>query len=114
MRRGLLLGLVLASLGLVACGSGSGEAPKIPFRVTKERGDLLYVWIDSQGAFRDAQRIDDIAVDRRAVVRVEPLGLDPSRRAPPDLVYLADLQAVGPDGSYPVHVAPRAEFEAQG
>jgi glutaredoxin len=82
--------------------------------VTRERGDLLYVWIDSQGFFRDAQKIDDIAPDRRATVRVEPLALDPARRAPPDEVYLADLSKVGPDGSYAVRTAPRAEFDAMG
>lgn len=105
--------LTLLSILAVACGQ-EAAAPSIPFRVTRERGDLLYVWVDAQGVFRDAQRVDDIAADRRRTVRVEPLGLDPARRAPPDLVYLVDLSAVGPDGSYPVRTAPRTEFEALG
>ncbi len=103
----------LALFLLSACGSDPDAQP-VPFRVTPERGDLLYVWIDSQGFFRDSQRVDGIAPDRRALVRVEALGLDPARRAPPDVVYLVDLSALGADGSYPVRTAPRTEFEALG
>ena len=112
-RRGLRSVVAVSLLVAAACGH-EPAAERVPFRVTRDRGDLLYVWIDGQGFFRDAQKIDDVAPDRRGTVRVEPLGLDPSRRAPPDQVYVADLRAVGPDGSYPVRVAPRAEFDAMG
>ena len=119
MGRARIAGVVaaLAIAGAWGCGQRSGRAQKdggdrVPFRLTANRGDFLLEWVDGAGDFQTGTKVADVPEAFRAKVRIEPLSLPPSRRAPPDRVYLADLRRPGPDGVYPVRVVPREEFEA--
>ncbi len=83
-----------------------------PFAVRGELDGLMLVWFDQKG-LHTAKRRSDIPEARRAVVRVESLRIAPGQRLEPDHVYVADLRAAGPGGSYKVRVHSRAWFDAQ-
>lgn len=125
-RAGITRLSVLAALGAaaalaVACGhreerderpAPRAEQAGVPFKLTANRGDFLFEWVDPEGEFRTGTKLGDVPEVSREKVRVEPLSLPPDRRAPPDQVYLADLRRPGKDGVYPVRVVPREDFEA--
>jgi glutaredoxin len=78
--------------------------------VVKEDSEgLLLTWIDEKGDTHVEQKVADVPLIGRDAVRV----VDPSKEdgTHPDRIFVADLRVAGPDGTYPVHVTPRAEFE---
>jgi glutaredoxin len=108
------------SLALAGCDSvrgepavpEEGEVVETPFDVRGEAEGLLLVWFDAEGQ-HVASRRSEIPEDRRAVVRVDDLGLAPEQRLDPDLVYVVDLGEPIEGGRYTVRRIPRASFEAR-
>jgi glutaredoxin len=70
--------------------------------------DLLLTWIDERGEFHVEQKVADVPVTARDVVRVSDPVKDPAKL---DDVFVADLRTPGPDGVYPVHTMSRPAFE---
>lgn len=103
--------LVFLSLLLVlgACKSRSQSAPGavlLPV-VTDASTDLLLTWIDEKGEFHVEQKVADVPVGARDVVRVA----DPVKDPPLiDDVFVADLRNAV-NGAYPVRTMSRTEFE---
>lgn len=118
--RGLAVALVL---GLVAGGCkprpapgstgpelGAEErAPEVPFELRPESTEVLLTWFDDHGGPHTANCVDDVPGSRRETVRVDPSRPE-LRRA--GWVYVADLRAPGPRGSFNV-IALRAEVLAE-
>lgn len=94
-----------------AVASADGERVEPPFPVRGELEGLLLTWFDAEGSHL-AQRRADVPESFRAMVRVDSLALPPEARDP-DVVFVADLRAPGPDGAYPVVRMTRAAFEAR-
>jgi glutaredoxin len=79
--------------------------------VVRDTSDtLLLTWVDDKGDFHVETRVADVPAPGRESVRV----VDPGKadEAEGERVFVADLRQAGPDGSYPVRVMPRVEFEA--
>jgi glutaredoxin len=68
---------------------------------------LLLTWIDDHGDFHVVESVADVPLTGRDTVRV----VDPSREGGDDFV-VTDLRNVGANGTYPVRVMKRADFEA--
>lgn len=114
-----VLVLVASLLGAFALSFVSGckrkadaaaeAAPDAPVVNDKTEG-LLLTWIDEKGEFHVEQRVTDVPANGREIVSVRVL--DPSKElASGDRVFIADLRTAGGDGTYPVRVATRAEFD---
>lgn len=88
-----------------------GEPAKPPFLVQGEGEGLLLVWYDADGAPHPAQKRSDIPESQRSHVRVDSLDVPPEKRLDPAFMYVADMRAPGPDGSYPVRKVKREAFE---
>ena len=91
-------------------GDAVAEAvPDVPV-VNDKVEDLQLTWIDEKGEFHIEQRVADVPLAGRDVVRVRIL--DPAKDVPSgERVFLADLRLANADGNYPVRSASRAEFE---
>ena len=76
--------------------------------VTDASTDLLLTWIDDKGEFHVEQKVTDVPVGSRDVVRVADPVKDPPKL---DDVFVADLGNPGAAGAYPVRTMSRAEFE---
>jgi len=113
-----LLALVLAiamavpachrkSSGDVSADPAGGDAPIV---LKADSTGLLLTWIDDKGDFHVEQSVADVPLMGRDAVRV----IDPSRDEglSSDKIFVADLRTARPDGTYPVHVSTRAEFDA--
>lgn len=73
--------------------------------------NLLLTWIDEKGDFHVVQKIPDVPEAGRAEVRV----VETTREAGTGkLVYVADLAKKNADGTYPVKVIPRTEWDEKG
>lgn len=108
LRRSLLLWL-LSCLALFACKKASPATDAVPLPVvTDATTDLLFTWIDDKGEFHVEQKVADVPVGSRDVVRIADPVKDPPKL---DDVYVADLRNVGADGTYPVHTMSRSDFE---
>jgi len=83
------------------------EAVVLPV-VTDASTDLLLTWIDDKGEFHVEQKVADVPVGARDVVRVADPVKDPPKL---DDVFVADLRNPGPGGVYPVRTMSRTEFE---
>lgn len=124
VRRALLAAFLL-SLGLGCDTSSLGNQPsaaqrantsestpaKPPFSVRGDLDGLMLGWFDAEGLHNVTKR-SDVPEHRRAQVRVDSLDVAPDQRLDPALVYVADLRAPLPDGSYPVRTMERAAFDA--
>lgn len=104
---------VAASLAATGCkrkAEVAAEAvPDAPSVNDKSEG-LLLTWIDDKGEFHTEQRVTDVPGSGRDIVSVRVL--DPAKEgAGTDRLFLADLRTAQPDGTYPVRVATRAEFD---
>ena len=78
--------------------------------LTPDSGGLLLTWIDDKGDFHVEQRVSEVPLEGRDAVRV----VDPNREegTASDKVLVADLRTLRPDGTYPVSVMSRTDFEA--
>jgi glutaredoxin len=101
--------LTLLLLVLAACKrpAPTNEAVVLPV-VTDASTDLLLTWIDEKGEFHVEQKVADVPVSARDVVRVADPVKDPPKL---DDVFVADLRNPGADGAYAVRTMSRTEFE---
>src|SRR5262249_10347786 len=76
--------------------------------VTDATTDMLLTWIDDKGEFHVEQKVADVPVASRDVVRVADPVKDPPKL---DDVFVVDLRTAGPDGVYPARTMSRPEFE---
>ena len=115
---GLVSWLALPCVAASIAGTGckrkvdvAAEAvPATPSVDDKSEG-LLLTWIDDKGEFHTEQRVTDVSASGRDIVSVRVL--DPAKEvaAGADRVFIADLRTAQADGTYPVRVATRAEFD---
>jgi glutaredoxin len=90
-------------------GEAAAESVAAPV-VSDATEGLLLTWIDEKGEFHTEQRVTDVPASGREIVSVRVL--DPAKELPSgDRVFVANLVTRGPDGTYPVRVATRAELE---
>lgn len=114
LRRACDIGLLLLALTVVGCKrSDDGSAPRakeLPaLTLRDETPDLLLTYVDEKGNFFTAQRIDEVPIDKRDVVRVVVTTQDDGVVS--DLVYVANLTQKRADGTYVVNTMTRAEWE---
>ncbi|MCC6749507.1 MAG: hypothetical protein IT371_17715 [Deltaproteobacteria bacterium] len=105
----------------ITLGACRRDAPPTPDHVTssslppiviKADRKLLYTYATGPtGAFETTAKLADVAEAQRHWVRVVDLAISPDRRKDHELVYVADLRAPRPDGSYPYVVVSRTAFE---
>lgn len=82
-----------------------------PLTLTDESKSLLLTWIDDTGEFHVVEKTADVPPEGRSKVRVVVTTLDPGTGR---LVYVADLTAKKPDGTYPVTTMTRAAWNELG
>jgi glutaredoxin len=110
--------IALAVAGGAGCRSARGSSPdagalrddEAPFAVKADSEGLLLTWIDDKGDFHVETRVADVPMMGRDAVRV----VDPSKEdgTHADRVFVVDLRQERPDGTYPVRVMTRTDFEA--
>jgi glutaredoxin len=94
-------------------GLGPDEAGAVgeaaPLTLREDSTDLLLTWIDAKGDFHVEQSVADVPMVGRDAVRI----IDPMREdgTHPDRIFVADLRVARQDGTYPVRVTTRAEFD---
>ena len=110
----LLAAVLLAAAGLAchrqnAATADDGGTDPPPLALKEDSTGLLLTWIDAKGDFLVEQSVADVPLVGRDAVRV----IDPMREdgTHPDRIFVADLRLAGSDGSYPVRVTTRAEFD---
>ncbi|MBS2020504.1 MAG: glutaredoxin family protein [Deltaproteobacteria bacterium] len=103
--------VVGAALGVSGCkkketptAEAAGTLPK----VTDTATGLLFTWVDDKGEFHVEEKPTAVPAEARDVVRVRVLD---GAGAGEGKEFVADLRAMGLDGTYPVKIVPRAEFE---
>ena len=104
------LALVLATL-TIGCrkkADAAAEATPDPPAVSDGTTGLLLTWIDDKGEFHVEQRVPDVPAAGREVVKVRDPARDPLAG---DRIFVVDLRASGPGGTYSVRVVPNGEFE---
>lgn len=84
----------------------SNELP--PIEVRDDTPGLLLTWIDDKGDFHVVMKPADVPEAGRKQVRVVVTG---KQEGTEKLVYVADMTAKGPDGTYPIKVIPRSEWD---
>jgi glutaredoxin len=84
----------------------SSELP--PIEVKDDTAGLLLTWIDDKGDFHVVMKPADVPEPGRKEVRVVVTGKEEGTEK---LVYVADLTKKGADGTYPVKVMPRSEWD---
>ncbi len=107
----LALVLVLAGASCRRKPSSATDGGEVaPLVVSDTTEGLLLTWIDDKGDFHVEQKVADVPLVGRDAVRV----VDPNRDdgTHPDRIFVADLRNAAPDGTYPVRVTTRAEFDA--
>lgn len=88
----------------------ASEAPDVPPIVVRDDSEgLLLSWIDSKGDFHVEMHAADVPLEGRDSVKVVDPGHSEGTHA--DRVFVADLRTQRADGSYPVSVMTRADFE---
>jgi glutaredoxin len=109
-RRGWVVWVVLCFLLSVACKKADPRPTQggAPLVVSEAATDLLLTWLDERGEFHVEQKVADVPLAARDLVRV----VDPTRESPPEQVFVVDLRTPGPDGTYPVRTIAREELEA--
>ncbi len=103
----VLLALLLAVVASCKRPAPTTDAVVLPV-VTDASTDLLLTWIDDKGEFHVEQKVADVPVGARDVVRVADPVKDPPKL---DDVFVADLRNAGAEGAYPVRTMSRTEFE---
>ncbi len=95
-----------------AVGAALPPAPELPpLALSDTTANLLLTWVDSEGDFHVVEKIAEIPADRRAQVRVVVTDRAEGTGA---TVYVADLGAARPDGTYAVSTMSRADWEKIG
>ncbi len=90
---------------------GGGErAPAVPFEVRADGRDVLFFWFDERGASHTTSMVDNVPAERRALVRVDPTR--PELRQP-GWVYVADLRAPTPQGTFATRAVRAEELSQQ-
>lgn len=113
VRVALLGALLLAAVTGEACkrSQASVAVNLPPAPVVKDDTDgLLLTWIDDKGDFHVETRVADVPMMGRDSVRVFDPAKDDGSHG--DRVFVVDLRQARPDGTYPVHPMPRADFDA--
>jgi glutaredoxin len=85
------------------------ELPALELR--DDTPDLLLTWVDEQGDFHVVQKVADVPEKARHAVRAV---VTTREQGTGKLVYVADLGAKKPDGTYPVRTMTRAEWDDLG
>jgi len=109
VRLRLLLFIVVAIL-LCACKKGPPVEQKqlvLPI-VNDTSTGLLLTWIDDKGEFHKEEKVADVPVTARDVVKVNDPDHEPANPAD---IFVADLRQAGPDKNYPVRLMSREEFD---
>lgn len=80
-----------------------------PVTLRADSTGLLLTWIDAKGDFHVEMSVADVPIEGRDVVRV----IDPNRDEglTSDKIFLADLRVARADGTFPVRLSTRAEFD---
>lgn len=105
----LVLSLALAFVFVLGCTKPAPSTDAVtPPVVTDTSTEFLFTWIDDRGEFHTEQKLSEIPVSGRDVVRVTNPDKEPSK---PEEIFVADLRNAGPAGAYAVHTMPRAAFE---
>jgi glutaredoxin len=95
--------------GIGADDGGSGIGDEAPIVVKPDSEGLLLTWIDDKGDFHVEQKVADVPMTGRDAVRVVDPNKDDGTAS--DRIFVVDLRTARPDGTYPVHVSTRADFE---
>lgn len=82
--------------------------PKLTF--ARDRTDLIFTYVDAQGALRDVARAEDVPEDRRRVVLVRDLSRRAEELKADQYVYVADLTREE-NGAWPSAVVGRYGVE---
>jgi len=117
--------MLLALASLPACRNRQAppapqqeaEASELPKIAVQPARKMLFTYFDgAEGRFETVDTIEGVPEASRGWVRVVDLGQRPGARRDHELVYVADLRQVRPDGRYPYVVVSRSAFEerAQG
>lgn len=89
---------------------GDGAAAAVPFEVRADATDLVFFWFDEAGNAHSATSVRDVPEARRQVVRVDPPR--PEMRTPGQ-VYVTDLRAPSPQGTFPVRAVAAEALSQQ-
>lgn len=118
--------LVLLSLGAPSCrrstpspaqsgaaASAQSPAPNAlpPLLLKDDTANLMLTWVDEQGDFHVVQQTAAVPEDRRDTVRAVVMGQEAGTG---QFVYVANLKSKNPDGSYPVKVLSREQWDSLG
>lgn len=107
---GLLPVLLLVSCARSAAPDAGIAAEELPPEISVHagRGDLVFSYRDPEtGQLATTASIAAIPAAARAQVIVTDLTLTPEQRRADRYIYLANLEAPRPDGTYPVAIASR-------
>lgn len=108
-----LAALSLATVAAPACKRSQAAAKTdepAPIVVRADSQGLLLTWIDDKGDFHVETSVADVPLMGRDAVRVVDPDKDDGTHA--DRVFVVDLRTAGADGTFPVRVMTRADFEA--
>ena len=118
MLRASLLAALLLGLVATGCrdssaqeqGESSAEKTLPPLRFSDGTSDLMLTWIGPRGDTHVTNRTADVPEKARGLVRVVIGG---SADGTTDPIYVADLDAKGPDGGYTANAMSRHDWEAE-
>ena len=102
--------LAAAAPGCKRSQAASKSEDPAPFVVRADSQGLLLTWIDDKGDFHVETSVADVPLMGRDAVRVVDPDKDDGTHA--DRVFVVDLRTAGADGTFPVRVMTRADFEA--
>jgi glutaredoxin len=80
-----------------------------PLALTDDTPDLLLTWLDSRGDAHLVNKPADVAPEGRDHVRVVVTTKEDGQKA---LFYVANLTSKNADGTYPVAIMPRGEWDS--
>jgi len=103
---------IAAIVAIAGCRQGpptaAPDAESLLPLLQPDADGLLLTWIDDKGDFHVETRISDVPVANRDAVRV----VDPTRETPTtDQIFVGDFRELGSNGTYPMHIIARADFE---